>query len=110
MNITLTTRHCEIDPETADRARARAQRLARFESRLTSVELTFQAERHLKRVEGMVTVAGSPSAKATGEGSGFSEALDQTLERLERILRKRRTRRRDHRAPGVKDLTPPDSV
>ena len=110
MNITLTTRHCEIDSETAARARARTARLERFESRITAAELTFQEERHLKRVEGVIAVSGSPSVVAHGEGAGFTEALDQMLDRMERILRKRRTRRRDHRGPGAGGLPKVDSV
>lgn len=110
MNITLTTRHCEIDSETARRARERVTRLQRFESRLTTAELTFQEERHTKRVEGVVTVSGSPNVVAHGEGDGFTEALDQVVERLERILTKRRNRRRDHRGPGTRNLPQLDSV
>lgn len=84
--------------------------MERFESRLTAAELTFQEERHVKRVEGVLTVAGNPGVVATGEGERFSEALDQMLDRLERILSKRRTRRRDRRAPRVKDLKSQDSI
>ena len=110
MNITLTTRRCEIDQDTTSRAEARVARLVRFEPRLTSAELIFTEERHLKQVEGILTVDGNEPVVASGEGDAFSEALDQLLDRLDRILRKRRSQRRRHRGPGTKDLPQPDSA
>ena len=108
MKIRMTTRRCDVDDGTLERAEDRLSRLVRFESRLTSAEVVFVEERHAKRVEAVLTVDGSEPVVASAEASEFGEAVDRLQDRLDRILRKRRAQRRNHQAPGIKNLPQPD--
>lgn len=98
------TRHCEIPTPVRIRAEQRASRLLRYDSRLTAAELVFEEERHVKRVDGILAIEGSDPVVAHGEASEFVKALDQAINRLAKILRRRRDQTRDHQAPKLSDL------
>ncbi len=104
MRVQLVTRHCDVPAAILTRAQEQLPRLTRFDDRLSSGEVIFDEERHLKRAEGVLSLDGSAPVVARGEGPEFRAALDQMLERLSRILRRRRTQELDHKGPKLSEV------
>lgn len=101
MQVTITERHCEVPKRTVQRSESQIAALERFEARATHAELVFTDERHVKKAEAVVHVDGAPIVTARGEGDSYRAALDQVVDRLGRLLREQRERRRDHQAPPL---------
>ncbi len=110
MKITITSRRTEVDPEVSERAEARVSKLSRFEPRLTAAELVFSLQGHTKQAEAILSIEKSEPVVATGQAAEFREAVDVLVEKLEKILRRRRSQKRDHRAPGIKNLPQTDGT
>lgn len=104
MRMQVVTRHCEVPDPVRARAEERLNRLRRYNDRLSSAELVFEEERHVKKVEGILAVEGGGPVVAHGEGSEFTEALDQLMARLAKILRRRRDQVRNHQAPKLSEM------
>jgi ribosomal subunit interface protein len=99
MRIQIAARHCEVPEPVRARADEQLQRLTRYEPRLSAAEVVFEEEKHLKKVEGILSVDRDKPVVGSGEGESFRAALDQMLDRLSRMLRKRRSQRVDHQGP-----------
>ncbi len=104
MNVSITARHCSVSDRTRTEAEERLQRLQRFEPRLANAEVEFEEDHGLKQVETRIFVAGSHSIVAYGSGDSFRTALDRSIDRLTRQLKRRRDRVRDHRAPKLSEV------
>ncbi len=104
MRVQFVARHCKIPPSIRRRAEEQIRDLQRFDSRLSSASLVFDAERHLKKVEGVLVLDGTEPAVAQGEADEFKPALEQAVNRLGRILRRRRDQVTDHRAPKLSEV------
>ena len=107
MRIQTVARHCEVPTPIRDRATEQVERLGRFDPNLQSAEIIFEEEKHRKSVEGILTREGGPPAVAQGEDSDFRAALDQMLDKLQKILRRNRSQLRDHRGPKLSDVVAP---
>lgn len=95
MDVRITARHCSITDSVRDIAQTRVSRLSRFEPRITAAEVQFSDENALKQVEVRLSVPGTSMVQARGAGDSFRTALDRSVERLERQMRRRHSRRRD---------------
>ncbi len=104
MRVQFVARHCEIPPSIRARAEEQVRDLQRFDPRLSSASLVFDAERHLKKVEGVLVLDGTEPAVAQGEGDEFRPALEQVVDRLGRILRRRRDQATNHRGPKLSEV------
>jgi ribosomal subunit interface protein len=109
MQVNITTRHCSISERTRSEAEERIQKLQRFEPRLDNVVVEFDDDHGTKQVETRVFLAGSHSIVAHGTGDTFRNALDRSIDRLERQLRRRRDRVREHKAPKLSEVHAADS-
>jgi ribosomal subunit interface protein len=98
MNVSITARHCTVSERTRTEAQDRLRRLQRFEPRLANAEVEFEDDHGTKQVETRIFVAGSHSIVAHGSGDTFRTALDRSIDRLTRQLKRRRDRLRDHKA------------
>ena len=98
MTITVNTvaRHCDVPDFVTGRAERKIEKLVRFEPRLTSAEVVFHTERHVHRVEAVLSLKGDEPVVARGEARDFATALDQVADRLSKILRRRRSQRVEH--------------
>ena len=105
MQIKIAQRHCEVPALVLERAEGEVERLQRFEPRLGNAELVFTEERHVRFVEGILSVDGFDAVVAKGEGADFRGALDSLLTRLSKILRRHRERVVDHRGPSHEELS-----
>lgn len=99
MRIQIVTRHCDVPSRVRERAESRVRKLVRYEPRLSAAELIFEEEKHLRKVEGILSVDGEEPVVARGEGTEFRAAVDQVGDRLARMLRRRRDQHLDHQGP-----------
>jgi ribosomal subunit interface protein len=104
MNVSISTRHCSVSDRTRSEAQERIQRLTRFEPRLANAEVEFDNDHGTKHVETRIFVAGSHSIVAHGSGDTFRTALDRSVDRLTRQLKRRRDRVREHKATKLSEL------
>jgi ribosomal subunit interface protein len=98
MRVQIAARHCEVPEPVLERARTRIAGLVRYDPRLSSAEVIFDEERHRKRVEVILSVDRREPVVAGGEGTDFQGALDLTLDRASRKLRRLRDRAVDRQA------------
>lgn len=96
INVNTVARHCDVPDFALKRANRKIAKLVRFEPRLTSAEVVFQIERHVHRVEVVLSLEGDDSVVARGEARDFIAALDQVADRLSKILRRRRAQLVEH--------------
>ena len=101
MRIQITERHCTVPAEVRGRTEAQMASLAKYDPRATSVDVVFEEERVTRKIEVIIHIDGGSPVIATGAGAEFREALDEVVERAARMLRKQRTRQRDHQAPPL---------
>lgn len=99
MRVQIACRHCEVSERLKERAEARVRKLERYEPRVQSAEIVFSEERHVRKVEGILSIAGAEPVVAQGEGGEFREAIDQMTDRLGKILRRAHAQRVDHKGP-----------
>ena len=104
MNVSITTRHCTVSERTRSEATERLQRLQRYEPKVATAEVEFDDDHCTKQVETRIFVAGSHSIVAHGSGDTFRTALDRSIDRLTRQLKRRRERVRDHKAPKISEV------
>lgn len=98
MVVNITARHCNVPQGVRVAAEQRLQRLHRYEPRVDNAIVEFDADRGKMQVETRVFVKGSHSIIAHGSGETFRTALDKSLDRLARQLKRRRERVRDHKS------------
>ena len=97
MRVQIAARHCEIPDEVRVRTRDQVRKLRRYDPRLSAGEVTFETERHLRRVEAVLSIDREGPVVAQGEGEDFREAVDRLVDRLGRILRRRRSQVTNHK-------------
>lgn len=112
MRVQVTQRHCEVPRDVRDHAEERVSGLQKYDPRLSAAEVIFDEVKHQKTVEGILSIDRAPPVVANAEGPDFRAAVDLMVERLAKILRRRRAQAVDHKAPSPKvpDATAPDPV
>jgi len=101
MRVQIAARHCEVPEPVRDRTEEQIGKLSRYEPRLSGAEVVFEVEKHLKKVDAILKVDREEPVVASGEGVEFREALDQMVDRLSRILRRRRKQKKDYHRPST---------
>ncbi len=104
MRIQIVARHCQVPDSIRLRAEEQFRKLSRFDGALSSAEIIFEEEKHRKRVEGILSVDGEEPAVAHAEADDFRGSLEKTVERLEKILRRRKSQRIDHQGPSLSEV------
>ncbi len=106
MNVRITVRHTEVSDEVRARTEALVSKLQKFDPRVSHAEVVFDEEKRLKSVEGILHVDRDGPVVATGEAADVLSAVDQMIERLAKILRRRRSQVTHHRgATRLGDLS-----
>ena len=108
MRVQISARHCEIPDTIRERTEEQLGKLSKFDPRLSGAEVVFEVEKHLKKVESVVKVDREEPLVVSGEGVEFREALDQMVDRLSRMLRRRRKQKKDYHRSA--DPEPPRSI
>lgn len=101
MRVQITARRCDVTESVRDRTEAMVTKLTKFDPRVTAAEVVFEEERHARRVEGILSVDGDEAVVASGEGGDFTAAVDQMVDRLAKIVRRRRAQVRDHQGRSL---------
>ena len=105
MRTQIAARHCDVPKDVLARAEEQIQKLTRYDSRVSSAEVVFTEEKHSKKAEIILHIDGTAPLVAHAEESDFRSALDKTLDRLGRMLKRQRQRHRDHHAPPLSEST-----
>ncbi len=103
MRVQIAARHCDVPATVLSRTEEQLQKLSRYDPRVSGAEVVFEVEKHLKKVEAVVKVDREEPVVAGGEGVEFREALDQMVDRLAKILRRRRSQKKDHYRPPTSE-------
>jgi ribosomal subunit interface protein len=101
MRVQIAARHCEVPDTVRDRTEEQLVKLSKYEPRLSGAEVVFEVEKHLKKVDAILKVDREEPVLASGEGVEFREAVDQMVDRLSRILRRRRKQLKDYHRPII---------
>jgi ribosomal subunit interface protein len=101
MRVSIAARRCEIPDSVRDRAEEHLGRLSKYEPRLSGAEVVFETEKRIKKVEAVLSVDRGEPVVAGGEGDEFRDALDQMVDRLSRMLKRRRAQKKDRHRPSV---------
>ena len=103
MRVQFTERHCSVPEEVLERTRTQVEALAKYQARATAADVVYSEEKHSKQVEVIIHIDGAEPVVGRGDGPEFRTAVDRVVDRLRRMLRKQRERRRDHQAPPLSD-------
>jgi ribosomal subunit interface protein len=103
VRVTITERHCQVPAKILQLTERQIAALVKFEQRASHAEVVYTEEKRAKKVEAIVSIDGAPPVAAHGAGEEWRSALDQVVERLRRLLRDGRERRRDHKAPPLSE-------
>ncbi|HEX9885702.1 MAG TPA: ribosome-associated translation inhibitor RaiA [Longimicrobiales bacterium] len=103
MRVQIAARHCEVPDSARVRVEEQMQKLSKYDPRVSSADIVFEVEKHIKKVEGILSVDRDEPVIATGEGREFRAAIDRMAGRLARILRRRRSQATDHQAPRISE-------
>lgn len=98
MNVRITVRHIDIADDEKARAEQLFSKLTKFDSRLSRAEVVYDAEGPMKTVEGILYIDRDDPVVAKAKNPDSLTALDQVIEKLAKILRRRRSQVTDHRA------------
>jgi ribosomal subunit interface protein len=101
MRVKIAARRCEVPESIRDRTEEQLGKLSKYEPRLSGAEVMFEMEKRQKRVEAVLKVDRDEPVIAGGEGDEFRDALDQMVDRLSRMLKRRRAQRRDHQGRSI---------
>jgi len=103
MRIQMAARHCDVPSTVLTRTEEQLEKLLRYHPRVSVAEVVFETEKHLKKVEAVVKVDRQEPMVAGGEGVEFREAVDQMVDRLGRMLRRKRSQKKDHYRPATSE-------
>jgi ribosomal subunit interface protein len=101
LRIQIAARHCDIPDSVRTRTEEQIPRLTKYDPRVSKAEVVFGEEKHIRKVEVILSVHGGEPVVARAEGGEFRSALDKVLERLSRILKRQRSMAKNHHAPPL---------
>ena len=101
LRVQIAARHCEVPSDVMEKTEELVSSLSKYSPRASSAEVVYTEEKLTKTAEIIMHIDGGEPLIARGEGSEFRTALDQTIERMSRQLRRQRERRTDHKAPPL---------
>ncbi len=101
MEIRITSRRVSLSESLRVRTEELLSKLNKYDDRVSVVEVVFDEEKNLKKIEVILHIDRSAPIVASGEGDEFSEALSQVNGRLVRQVRKLHEQTKDHRGPPL---------
>lgn len=108
MEITVTGRHPSITQEMRTYAQGKLQKMTRIFERLQSARVTLEVEGAERRAEASVHGPRGAHLVAHAASDDMFRALDEMENRLERQVRKLKTRIRNRRQGEEGPATPPE--
>jgi putative sigma-54 modulation protein len=96
MRITVTCRHCELEPALRTYVEDKVARLARFFDRVDEAHVVFQTEGHRSIVD--ITVHASRAVISSEQSADdLRSAFDRSIDKVERQIRRYKERIRHHK-------------
>ena len=102
MNITTTARHYELAPSLKDYAESKVHNLKKYFDHIVNAHLIFSLEKYRHKVEITLHVNGRDFISIE-ESDDMYTSVDRTVDKLERQLRKHKTKlqnRKTHQGLG----------
>lgn len=106
MQVIVAARRFDVTDEVRGVVEARVAKLTRFEPRVSRAEVTLLEEKNRWEVELSVSVDRAGLLHAHGEATDLRTAVDRAVDKLERQLKKSRSRRRDHQGVPREEVVP----
>ena len=100
MQVIVSARNCDLTDALRDVVERRFDRLERYEPRATRAEVRLVEEKGGCKVDASINIDGSGNVHASAAASDPRTAVDRTVEKLARQLRKNHSRRRDRKGRG----------
>ena len=98
MEVSIISRRGNVPESIRRHTHELLERLERIDKRPITAHVYFDSERGEKKVETRVTVAGGGQFIAHGVGSTYRNAVDQSLDRLLRQVKRDHERYSNHQA------------
>ncbi len=95
--VSVTARHVEVPDELREYVEEKVDRLARFEDKIRKVRVILSPDGGAYRAEMRVEMARGAKLVGEASGTGFPEALDLVVDKVERQLAREKERRQDRR-------------
>lgn len=109
VQIEVTSRHQHVSEKTRAFALERAERLTRFNDRISRIQIILDEEHDAFLAEIIVHIASREPIVVHETSDGYRSALDALLDKMERQLKKDQERRRDHKHQSIRNLVDPSA-
>jgi ribosomal subunit interface protein len=96
LRIQIAARHCDVPESVRKRIDEQITRLAKYDPRLSAAEVVFEEERHVRRVEAILSIDRGGVVIARAEAGEFQTAVDKVVDRLGRIVKRQRSQAKSH--------------
>lgn len=103
MQVVISTRRADVSDRVRNLVEERFARLSRYESRISRVKVTLTNEKNRWEVETLASIDGTDPVHAHAESTDVRTAIDRTVDRMTRQLKRNRSRHKDHQGP-TKDM------
>ena len=98
MQVTMTSRHGELDAGTCDYMTRKSEKLLTYFERVTQIEVTTDFEKKERvKVEILVDAEHKHNFVSHAEAEGPTPAFDQALSKMEQQIRRYKEKVQDHR-------------
>lgn len=98
MRVQITARHCDVSDTIRSRANELMEKVARFDPRVSTIELVFDEEKRTLNVEAIASRDRVDPVVAKASAAEWPAALDVLYDRLSRQIRRGRAQAVDHKA------------
>jgi ribosomal subunit interface protein len=97
MEVTVSELHGTIPESLNEHAARHAQRLDRYPLKAATLAIAFEKQSGRRAAEARLTLAGGPPLIGRGQGATYRNALNDAISKVERQLKRARSRRRQLR-------------
>ena len=105
MEISISTRHGELNSSVQQTIQQKVQKLPRFFDRTTGIEVLVDLENtNAPKVEVKVSAEETNDFFAADTGTNVLSALESVVQKLERQLRKHKEKLTGHRGKSIKNV------
>lgn len=105
MRVQITARHCEVSETVRDRAGELMAKVARFDPRVSAIELVFDEGKRSHDVEAIVSRDRVEPIVARASASEWLPALDVLFDRVSKQVRRGRDQAVDHHHTPPQELS-----
>ena len=103
MQAQVSILHHDYPIRAREQVELKLQHLVKFYDRIVSMRALLERQHNEHRVEIVAHVARSAVLVVDARGSGFSQALEEAIERMERLLKRQNDKRMHNRRRGRTD-------